>query len=100
MEADYCEIRVVAKGPTSETANQTLAITFTFSHEAVDRFKALIPWHDRSWGGTQGKTWYAHLKYLEVIKAFARDFDGAMFIDGERWENLRTGQILIQGQLF
>jgi hypothetical protein len=97
--ADYAEIRILAKGPTPETAELTIAITFTYSVQAVEAFKDLIPYQDRAWNADH-KTWYAKPQYLEDIKVFTRMFDGGMLIDGNRWENLRTGQVSWQLTLF
>jgi hypothetical protein len=97
--ADYAEIKILPKGPTPETAALTLAITFTYSVQAVEAFKDMIPYQDRAWNADD-KTWYAKPQYLEEIKVFARMFDGGMLIDGTRWENLRTGQVSWQLTLF
>jgi hypothetical protein len=97
--AASAEIRVLSTGPTSETATLTLAVTFTYSVEAVEAFKGMIPYQDRAWSADE-KVWYAKPQYLEAIKAFARGFDGAMLIDGNRSTNLITGQTYEQQELF
>jgi hypothetical protein len=97
--ADYAEIRVLTTGPTLETAALTLAITFSYSPKAVDAFKALIPYADRAWSADD-KVWYVKQHYLGAIKEFARLFDSAMVVDGNRWEDLRTGRVFEQGDLF
>lgn len=98
--SDSCEIRTIQKGPTPETDDMTLAITFTYSVQAVDALKELIHYQDRGWIA-ENKTWYAKHSDLESIKAWARAwFDEAMLIDGNRWEDLATGRIFIQGDLF
>jgi hypothetical protein len=97
--ADYVEIRVLPQGPTAETAALTIAVTFSYSALAVDTFKALIPYADRAWSA-DAKVWYTKPKYLDAIKGFAQLFDSGMVVDGNRWEDLRTGRVFEQGDFF
>jgi hypothetical protein len=103
--ADAAEIRVIPTGPTPETAALTLAVTFTASPAHVLALKTLVPYwrgigETNRWWDEQNRIWFVHADYLEVLKAWARDFDQAMLINGNRWENLKTKQVYEQQTLF
>jgi hypothetical protein len=99
MARTWIDITRLSRGPTDQHMALTLAVRFSFDRAKVEAIKALVPWHDRAWS-EDDRTWYASPQHLEALKTFARGFDEAMLIEGNRWEDLKTGHVFEQQELF
>jgi hypothetical protein len=97
--ASNAEIRIWPQGPSPVTAALSVSMRFSFDARIIDALKQRIPWHDRSYDEAT-HIWYTTPAYLEVLKTLARQCDHAMLIDGNRWENLLTGVVYEQQELF